>query len=112
MFLGGAWVYVKFQTPVYEIGAKVLFKDEKKGAEGSKTLEDLNLISPKKIVENEMEVLQSKPVINRVVTDLSLYAPIYEHNKFGKKSAYLSSPVTVRLQYADSMHPVEKVNFE
>ncbi len=112
LFFGAAWVYVKYQTPVYEIGAKVLFKDEKKGAEGSKALEDLNIISPKKIVENEIEVLKSKPVINRVVTTLNLYAPISENSKFGKKSAYSSSPVSVQLQNPDSLRPVEKVNFE
>lgn len=112
VFVGVAWLYTKFQTPVYDIGAKVMIKDEKKGAEDSKTLEELNLISPKKIVENEIEVIQSKPVISKVVKDLNLYAPIYSKNIFGKRSAYLTSPILIKAMDADSIKPTKEVAFE
>ena len=109
--ISAAWVYVKFQVPAYAIGAKVLIKDEKKGAEESKTLEELDLISPKKIVENEMEIIRSKPVINKVVKDLGLYARTFEKTSFGPRSAYLSSPITIQAHYPDSVSYAPNVEF-
>ncbi len=112
VFLSAAWVYVKFQTPAYSIGAKLLIKDENKGSEDAKVLEELNVISPKKIVENEMEVIHSKPVLNKVVKDMKLYAPIFEKTSFGPRSAYLTSPVVIEAYFPDSIKSVEKAEFD
>src|SRR5262245_13951650 len=70
--VGGAFVYLRYAIPQYESTARLLIKDEKKGVEDSKGLESLNLISTKKILENEMEVLQSRSLVREVVNDLSL----------------------------------------
>jgi tyrosine-protein kinase Etk/Wzc len=79
--VGGAFVYLRYAIPQYESSARLLIKDEKKGVEDSKGLESLNLISTKKILENEMEVLQSRTLVKAVVNNLNLYAPIYEERK-------------------------------
>src|SRR5688500_12749049 len=78
---GGAFVYMRYAIPKYESTARLLIKDEKKGVEDSKGLESLNLISTKKILENEMEVLQSRTLVKEVVNNLQLYAPVYEERK-------------------------------
>src|SRR5437764_9608271 len=87
----GAWLYLRFQTPLYETTARLEIKDEKKGTESTKTLEDLNTISTKKIIENEIEVIQSRTLLNSVIRNLRLYAPVYEKGKFRTASAYLTS---------------------
>lgn len=99
--VSGAWFYLKFTVPAYETNARILIKDEKKGSEDSKTLESLDLISPKKIIDNEMEVIQSKTLLNEVVKNLNLYAPVSEEQRFKNVSAYISSPVIV---VADSIN--------
>src|SRR5919107_27539 len=73
-----ATLYIKRSTPYYEAAASILFKDEKKGSDESKITESLNYLSSKKIVENEIEVLHSKSLMNEVVKNLHLYAPVYE----------------------------------
>lgn len=93
--MGGAYLYLSYVTPVYEINASVLIRDEKKGAEGSKALEGMDVLSGKKIIENEIEVIRSRDLLEQVVKELKLYAPVYEQRKFKDVSAYLSSPVTV-----------------
>src|SRR4051812_22173985 len=77
LVLAGAagWLYLRFQTPLYESTAKIMIKDEHKGTEDAKTVEDLNMMSTKKIVDNEVEVIQSRTLLNNVVRALSLYAP-------------------------------------
>ncbi|MET0636780.1 MAG: polysaccharide biosynthesis tyrosine autokinase [Chitinophagaceae bacterium] len=110
-FVGG-YIYLRYATPVYEINATLLIKDEKKGADDSKMLEALNIYSSTKLVENEIEVIKSKELLKDVITNLSLYGSIYEHGKVVSKSAYNSSPVIVKLQKPEEIKPdMEDVHF-
>uniref|UniRef100_UPI0026390E31 Wzz/FepE/Etk N-terminal domain-containing protein n=1 Tax=uncultured Mucilaginibacter sp. TaxID=797541 RepID=UPI0026390E31 len=108
--LGGAWFYLKFATPQYEVHARILIKDEKDVSEDAKTLESLDLISPKKTINNEMEVIQSKTLLTNVVKNLDLYAPVSEEQRFKSISAYSSSPVTI-VADSNNMREVAKVYF-
>ncbi len=93
-----SFVYLHYATPVYEISATLLIKDEKKGADDSKTTQSLDVFSTHNIVENEMEILQSRGLMNGVVTNLNLYAPIFKTGHVRSVSAYTSSPISVRIQ--------------
>src|SRR4051794_6246717 len=70
--VGAAWVYLRYTRPQYEISATVLIKDEKKGVDDSKMMESLNMYGSKKIVENEVEVLQSRAMMHAVVNKMAL----------------------------------------
>ncbi len=133
--VGAGCMYMRYTIPKYESTARLLIKDEKKGVEDSKGLESINLISTKKILENEMEVLQSRTLVKEVVNNLQLYAPVYEErninswlgsNKwftkvggwFTKKNmspgglpAYTTSPVVVKAKSPDSLREAKKVFF-
>ena len=56
---GLAFTYLRYTIPIYEANATIIIKDEKKGNEDSKLMESLDLMSSKKIVENEIEIIQS-----------------------------------------------------
>ena len=47
-----AIVYFRYATPLYEANATMIIKDEKKGTENSKGVDELNMINSKKIIEN------------------------------------------------------------
>mgnify|MGYP000703441669 FL=1 len=79
--VAGAFVYLRYATPIYEASATLIIKDEKKGNEDSKLTESLDMISSKKIVENEIEVIQSRTLMENVVKKLYLYAPLFEKGK-------------------------------
>jgi uncharacterized protein involved in exopolysaccharide biosynthesis len=53
-----ALLYLRYSTPMFQATASLIIKDEKKGNEDSKLMESLNMISAKKIIENEIEVLK------------------------------------------------------
>ncbi|TCZ69063.1 GumC family protein [Flaviaesturariibacter aridisoli] len=91
----GALAYLRYATPLYEANATLLIKDEKKGSEELTVSESLNLLSSKKIVENEVVVLQSRNLLDEVVRSLHLYAPIYEKGAISDRSAYTTSPILV-----------------
>lgn len=111
--VGGAWLYLRYQTPVYETTATILIKDEKKGEDDSRMVESLNLLSAKKIIENEMEVLKSKAMMQQVVKKLKLYAPISVRGEVRDASAYLTSPISIQAMNPDSViETKEKVFFK
>ncbi|MGH2563391.1 MAG: GumC family protein, partial [Ginsengibacter sp.] len=105
---GIAYTYLRYTVPLYEAKATILIKDEKKGNEDSKLMESLDQISSKKIVENEIEVIQSRTLMINVAKALSLYAPIYEKGNVLTTSAYIKSPVTIESPNPDSLKETGK----
>jgi capsular exopolysaccharide synthesis family protein len=109
--MAGAYVKLRYTTPIYEAKATLIIKDEKKGNDDSKMAESLDLFSSKKIVENEIEVIQSRTLMDTVVRALFLYAPVSEQGKVKVSSAYMISPVIIQAQNPDSLLYAEKVKF-
>jgi tyrosine-protein kinase Etk/Wzc len=108
---GGAWYYLKNTSPKYEASATIILKDEKKGADDSKILEQLNLINTKKIIENEVVVLKSISLMDYVARDLKLYAPVFVDEKKPDNSAYQISPILIEAAYPDSILKSENIYF-
>lgn len=104
-----AWLYMKLSTPIYQATATLIIKDEKKGNEESKISESLNQISSKKIVENEIEVIQSRRLMQDVATKLNLFTPITQKRTFKYRSAYYSSPISVIALQPDSLKTTLKI---
>jgi uncharacterized protein involved in exopolysaccharide biosynthesis len=109
--VAGAWYYLKFQPSLYVSEASILIKDQTKGEDNSKMAESLNLLSSKKVVDNEMEVLKSKELMLKVVKKLHLYAPVFEKGLYRDISAYASSPIIVESPNPDSLAATDKVFF-
>ena len=109
--LAGAWIYLRYSVPQFASSATILIKDEKKGIDDSKMIESLNLISNKKIVENEIEVIRSRSLMSEVVKNLGLYAPVFTKNKWTDRSAYATSPVRIEAKTPDSITDVKEVFF-
>lgn len=107
---GGALLYLRYTVPQYEASAKIIIKDEKKGYDDSKLMESLDLINTKKIIENEVEVLQSRTLIMTVVKKLHLYAPIVQEGKVRSISAYTISPIIIEALNPDSIKEVSNVS--
>ena len=97
-----AWVYLHVSTPVYNISATVLIKDDKKGGSAGMLsgLESLGLdgmISSSQNIDNEIEVLRSKTIVKEVVEDLGLYISYPDEDEFPSRNMYKTSPVQVSL---------------
>jgi capsular exopolysaccharide synthesis family protein len=105
-----AYTYIRYATPIYEATATVIIKDEKKGNEESKLVESLDQISSKKIVENEIEIIQSRKLMENVVTSLGLYAPVYQKGDVHDILAYTKSPVSIIALFPDSLHFSERID--
>lgn len=116
--LVGAWMYLHFQTPVYQVSASIMIKDDKKNAGGNAAdLESLGLggvITSAQSIDNEIEVLRSKTILKEVVNNLELYITYYDEDEFPKRELYKISPVIVNLtaQEADNLPGVALIDMK
>ena len=99
----GSWVYLYFSTPTFQATATLIIKDEQKGVDDSDIMESMNVFNSKKIVENEIEVIQSRDLVRKVVDDLYLYAPVYERGDVKSSLAYVTSPVLIEFEDPEKM---------
>ena len=100
-----AWIYLKQSTPIYNITASVIIKDEKKGGTMGNEfsgLEDLGLLNPSKNIDNEIEILQSKSSIKDVVNELGLYINYWGNKGFKTTDLYGASPILVHYSFKDA----------
>ena len=111
-----AFAYLKVATPVYNVSATVLIKDEDKGggATMASELEKMGLggmMNTKSNVDNEIEVLKSKSLALEVVEQLNLYVSYRNEDGWLSKELYRTSPVLVSLtsQEADQLPKPMKV---
>jgi tyrosine-protein kinase Etk/Wzc len=109
--LAAAYLYGKWTIPVYEAYSSVVIKDESKGLDESKMLEDLNLFRGKKIVDNEIEILKSHSFMRAVVNNLGLYADVFEQTKSREIPAYSFTPIRLRLKNPDAITKPVKISF-
>ena len=112
-----AWGYLRLTTPIYNISATVLIKDEKKGggANMSSELEKMGMngfVSSSGNIENEIEVLNSRTLAREVVSSLGLFVTYMDEDRFPKKELYRTSPVLVSLtpQEADKLPQTMEVD--
>ena len=98
------WFYLKTTTPVYNINASIIIKDDKKGGNASdlSAFEDIGIISSSKNIDNEIEILRSKSLIKDVVSELGLYINYSGESGFNKTDLYGSSPVLVHFLPEDA----------
>jgi capsular exopolysaccharide synthesis family protein len=109
--VAGAWLYLHVAPAYYQATARILIKDETKGAEDTKGIEFMNIISTAKIVENESEVISSKTLLYSVVKELGLYAQQYTPGQFKPLPAYTTSPIKIEARNPDSLKESDKVFF-
>ncbi|CCH57133.1 capsular exopolysaccharide family [Fibrisoma limi BUZ 3] len=99
VFLVAAYTYLAYKQPIYKTQASLLIQDEKKGNERDQPLKELDAYVPKKVVENETEILRSYTLMNRVVDKLHLDVRYFEKTAFGKREIYKASPVEVFIEF-------------
>ncbi|KAA9340707.1 GumC family protein [Adhaeribacter soli] len=110
--LFGAWGYLRYlSVPTYEVSASLLIKDEKKGINDPRMMEAIDAFASSKLVDNEIKVIQSRGLMNKVVDTLMLYAQVFEEDQFRSIPAYASSPVIIKVKNPERISEVPQVYF-
>lgn len=96
--VGLAFAYLRYQIPVYEVSSSILIKEEdKKGGNNAlPAMQDFGMLSMTSNFDNELELLQSRTLIKKVVSRLNLYTGISREQSFGYDiPLYKNSPLDV-----------------
>lgn len=96
--LAGAWLYLRYTAPVYNVSASVIIKDNEKSSKAGSSmadLEDLGFYSSISNFDNEVEILHSRTLIKKVVEELDLYINYRAKGRFHDVELYKTTPVKV-----------------
>ena len=93
LLLGAGYTYMLYQVPVYQIQASLLIKDDKKGLNEESILKEMDIFAPKKVIENETEILKSFSLMNKVVGDLGLDVQYFRQTKTIREELYDQAPI-------------------
>lgn len=106
----GALIYLRYKSPVYQVSAKMLIKEETNNRRGNQMLanmQDFGFISNSAGIENEVEILKSRILALDAVKDLKLYVEYRGDGKVKKSLLYKSQPISVDLD-ADHLAELDK----
>lgn len=101
-----AFIYIRYTAPVYNVTAGVLIQQkDQKGSLGAALsggalgmLSGLGGVSLSSSFDNEVEIMQSRTLLKKVVTDLGLYISTAQHRITGYNiPLYKTSPIQVYL---------------
>ena len=93
--LTAAYVQLRYATPIYQINSTLLIKSQNSGT--SDILKELQPSTGDKNVENEIELLKSRGLMQRVVNDLNLTVAYFQQGQVrSDEEIYGTSPI--RLQ--------------
>ena len=105
--LGCTYLYLRYSSPVYTTSAKILIKEQDNYRSKSSTplsdVMELATINLTSLFDNELEVLKSRTLIKKAVSDLGLYINHSQRRKFGyDPQFYQNSPIQVYMTPEDA----------
>ena len=99
-----AYVYLRYQHPVYQAAMKILIKDDtSRGGRyrsSDMLMDQLGVISNSNGFDNELEILKSATVATRAVSALKLYVTYTLEGRVIEADLYKNSPILVDLEEA------------
>lgn len=98
--VGLAYIYLRYQAPVYQSSTKILIKDESGPKRGGQdmALDQLGIISNSNGFENELEIISSTAVATRAVKALKLYVTYTMQGRVAEMDVYKNTPILVDLE--------------
>lgn len=102
IFISGALIYLRYTTPVYQVNAKVLMKEDNSGRRRSvgqmlSNIAESGTFSNSIGIENEMEVIKTQTLAREAVRRLKLYTEYHTDGRVKEVLMYKSQPVTIDL---------------
>ena len=100
VFMLSGYIYVKLSTPQYKIETDLLIKDNKGSmdmAGQNDLMKGLGLFTSDKIIDNEIQILKSKTLLEKVIAQLHMQTSYFNSNGVRKKETYDSVPINVEL---------------
>ncbi len=93
--LGAAYWHLRYMTPIYQVSAVLLIKNNPKSTSDA-ILKEAEGAQGSKVIENEIELLKSRTLMLRVVDALGLTVSYYKQGEVrSDEELYTASPIQV-----------------
>ncbi len=92
--MGWAYQYLRQYTPVYEVKASLLIKDDRSKRFSNDIKDEFSLNDPK-VIDNEIEVLKSRPLMGKVIDALNLTVSYWKEGSARDEELHTKSPIKV-----------------
>ena len=110
-----AYIYLRYATPQYQASTTILVKDEKKGGMLSElsAFSDLGLGNAlKSNVDNEIEILKSRTLVERTIEKLGLNISMINNGNVISSEIYKDTPIKVNFINTKPAFYTNKMKFE
>lgn len=99
------YYYLRYTQPLYEASSTILLRDESKGRsiDELSTFSDLGIINTKSNLENEIEILKSRTLMQRVCRQLHLNISYSVERSPLELDLYQASPIEIQSKENDSL---------
>lgn len=92
-----AFIKVRYATPIYKVNGRLFVNKEENRGGSAGNLDNMLLFSNNLNLQNELEILKSKPLLVRVVNALGLQVSYYNKGNVRSSNVYGSSPVKLEI---------------
>ncbi len=90
-----ALIKIRYATPIYNVTGSLFINKENKIGGRNEGLEDMFMFSNNVNLKNELEILRSKPLVQRVVKNLGLQIGYYNTGNVRSSNIYGVSPIAL-----------------
>lgn len=87
-----AWLYLRYTTPIYNVSATLLIRNDDARGGGSSAFSDLMLYNESTNKQNEIAILKSRSMMARVVDSLGLQYTYFVEGNVKTTNVYRESP--------------------
>ena len=109
-----AYLYLRYSVPQYKATATILVKDDRKGGLASElsAFSDIGMLSNiKSNVDNEIEVIKSRTIIESTINELELNIIYLNLGRVKSEEFYKSSPIKVVVSNAEKNYNLVNQNY-
>jgi len=110
-------IYLRYQTPVYNIQATVLIKEQdsppSRNNQTLATIQEMGIVTMTNNFDNELQIMKSQSIVRKVVADLGLYIDHREIRSWGYDvPMYNDEPVKVYMspEEADKLEDIVTID--
>ncbi|MBG6128708.1 capsular exopolysaccharide synthesis family protein [Aquimarina sp. EL_43] len=105
--------YLRYTPKMYRATSTILIKSENNGAMSElSAFEDLSIFkNAKREVENEIEILKSRPLLENVVRKLHLNVQYFSKTKYSKRFVELTKNSPVKVKFLEDSYYDQGLNF-
>src|SRR5690606_25607996 len=116
LMLVGAHLYLRYSTPIYQAASVIMLKDDYRGGTANELsfFSDLGVLKgTKDNAENEMEILRSRTLSEKVIEKLNLNILYYKDGKIKSFDLYKKSPINIDIiELSDESKLIGSLKFE